>query len=65
MRVSRTVLWEAMGETPLPTGLCNKKLDEVIELIDSNKSNHNIKTMCIVLGVARRFGKRFKNRFYY
>ncbi|WP_353505396.1 IS3 family transposase [Clostridium sp. Marseille-Q2269] len=33
--------------------ICNKKLDEVIEFIDSNKSNHDIKTMCTVLGVAR------------
>lgn len=26
------------------------KLDEVIEFIDRNKSNHDIKTMCTVLG---------------
>ncbi|MBN1040280.1 IS3 family transposase [Clostridium botulinum] len=30
-----------------------KKLDQVIEFIDSNKSNHDIKTMCTVLGIAR------------
>lgn len=33
--------------------ICNKKLGEVIEFIDSNKSNHDIKTMCTVLGVAK------------
>ena len=33
--------------------ICNKKLDEVIEFINNNKSKHNIKTMCTVLGVAR------------
>ena len=33
--------------------ICNKKLDKVIEFIDSNKSNYDIKTMCTVLGVAR------------
>ncbi|WP_294174656.1 IS3 family transposase [uncultured Clostridium sp.] len=33
--------------------ICNKKLDVVIEFIDSNKSKHDIKTMCTVLGVAR------------
>ena len=33
--------------------ICNKKLYEVIEFINSNKSKHNIKTMCNVLGVAR------------
>lgn len=32
--------------------ICNKKLDEVIEFIDSNKSNHDVKTMCTVLGIA-------------
>lgn len=31
----------------------NKKLDEVIEFIDINKNNHDIKIMCTVLGVAR------------
>ena len=31
----------------------NQKLYKVIEFIDSNKRNHNIKTMCTVLGVAR------------
>ena len=33
--------------------ICNKKLDEVIEFINSNKNKHDIKTMCTVLGVAR------------
>lgn len=33
--------------------ICNKKLDEVIEFINNNKSKHDIKTMCTVLGVAR------------
>ncbi|WP_431732445.1 IS3 family transposase [Clostridium botulinum] len=33
--------------------ICNKKLNQVIEFIDSNKNNHDIKTMCTVLGVAR------------
>lgn len=33
--------------------ICNKKLDEVIEFIDSNKTNYDIKTMCSVLDVAR------------
>ena len=33
--------------------ICNKKLDEVIEFINNNKSKHDIKTICIVLGVAR------------
>ena len=33
--------------------ICNQKLDKVIEFINNNKSKHNIKTMCTVLGVAR------------
>ena len=33
--------------------ICNKKLNEVIEFIDRNKTNHDIETMCTVLGVAR------------
>ena len=33
--------------------ICNKKLNEVIEFIDRNKTNYDIKTMCTVLGVAR------------
>ena len=33
--------------------ICNKKLDKVIEFINNNKSKHNIKTMCTVIGVAR------------
>ena len=33
--------------------ICNKKLDEVIEFINNNKSKHDIKTMCTILGVAR------------
>ena len=32
--------------------ICNKKLDEVIEFIDRNKSKYGIKTICSVLGVA-------------
>ena len=35
--------------------ICNQKLDKVIKFIDSNKRNHNIKTMCTVLGVARKY----------
>ena len=43
-----------MGFSPKSYGdICNLKLDKVIEFIDSNKRNHNIKTMCTVLGVAR------------
>lgn len=30
-----------------------QKLDQVIVFIDDNKSNHDVKTMCTVLGVAR------------
>ena len=33
--------------------ICNKKLDEVIEFINNNKSKHDIKTMYTVLGLAR------------
>lgn len=33
--------------------ICNKKLDELIEFINSNKNKHDIKTICTVLGVAR------------
>ena len=35
--------------------ICNQKLDKVIEFINNNKSKHNIKTMCTVLGVARKY----------
>jgi hypothetical protein len=33
--------------------ICNQKLDILIEIIDINKDNHDIKTMCTVLGVTR------------
>lgn len=33
--------------------ICNKKLDQVIEFIDNNKSNHDIKTMCTVIDIAK------------
>lgn len=33
--------------------ICNKKLDVVIEFINNNKDNYDIKTMCTVLGVSR------------
>ena len=42
--------------------ICNKKLDEVIEFIDSNKINHDIKTMCTVLGVARSTYYKFSDK---
>ena len=29
--------------------ICNKKLDELIEFINSNKNKHDIKTICTVL----------------
>lgn len=33
--------------------ICNHKLERVIEVIDINKNNYDIKAICTVLGVAR------------
>lgn len=39
--------------------ICNKKSDRVIEFIDSNKSKHDIKTICSILCVTRSTYKSF------
>ncbi|MDU4802385.1 IS3 family transposase [Clostridium butyricum] len=42
--------------------ICNKKLDEAIEFVDSNKNNHDIYNMCTVLGVARSTYYKYLNK---